>query len=211
MPNLTVSIVHGHTLVRAGIRALLEQIEGIEVVAEAKDVVGLLPLLGRTKPGIVLLADPTAETNEFNVFEKIAREFPNVRVIVLTAHETSEYATWILRQGAAGCLPLSAASSELEQAIAIVARGDTYIWPEVSKESVEPPTERESLAKLSPRQREVLTLIADGYTTKQIARVLDISTKTVESHRAQLMERLNIHDVAGLVRFAIKMGLIRID
>jgi DNA-binding NarL/FixJ family response regulator len=136
-------------------------------------------------------------------------------VIVLTVHEAGEYAIRALREGAAGFLPKSAASIELEQAIQTVISGEIYISPEMSKKTVidvgTGTTKRELLDTLSPRQREVLRLIAEGRTTKQIAAEFGISVKTVETHRAQLMERLNIRDVAGLVRYAILVGLIDVE
>src|SRR5205085_6158110 len=120
-----------------------------------------------------------------------------------------------LREGAAGFLPKSAASAELEEAIQTVIRGEVYISPETSKKTLleigKGATKRELLATLSPRQREVLRLIAEGLTTKQIGQQLEISVKTVETHRAQLMERLDIHDVAGLVRYALLLGLIQVE
>jgi DNA-binding NarL/FixJ family response regulator len=149
------------------------------------------------------------------VLEHVAKKFPTVRVIVLTVHEAGEYAIRALREGASGFLPKSAASTELEQAIQTVMKGDVYISPETSRKTLleygKGVSKRDQLATLSPRQREVLQLIAEGKTTKQIAQLLDISVKTVETHRAQLMERLNIHDVAGLVRYAIIVGLIEVE
>jgi DNA-binding NarL/FixJ family response regulator len=149
------------------------------------------------------------------VLAQQAKEFPGVRVIVLTVHEAEAYAIRALRHGAAGFLLKSAASVELEQAIETVTRGETYVSPELSKKSLleygKASTDRARLDSLSPRQREILKLVADGLSTKEIAGHLNISGKTVETHRAQLMERLNIHDVAGLVRFAIKMGLVDVE
>jgi DNA-binding NarL/FixJ family response regulator len=151
----------------------------------------------------------------FEVLDQITKKHPDIRVIVLTVHEAGEYAIRALREGAAGFLPKSSASTELEQAIQTVVRGDTYISPETSQKTLleygKGVTKRDLLATLSPRQREVLRLIAEGRTTKQIAQVLEISVKTVETHRAQLMERLGIHDVAGLVRYAIIVGLIEVE
>jgi DNA-binding NarL/FixJ family response regulator len=153
--------------------------------------------------------------NGFDVLDQLTKLYPEIRVIVLTVHEAAEYAIRALREGAAGFLPKSAASTELEQAIQTVVRGEIYISPETSRRTLleigRGTTKRDQLATLSPRQREVLRLIAEGRTTKQIAQVLEISVKTVETHRAQLMERLGIHDVAGLVRYAIIVGLIEVE
>ena len=151
----------------------------------------------------------------FEVLAHVKKTFPEIRVIVLTVHEAGEYAIRALREGAAGFLPKSAASTELEQAIQTVIGGEVYISPEMSRKTMlevgKGTTKRELLDTLSPRQREVLRLIAEGRTTKQIAQELGISVKTVETHRAQLMDRLGIRDVAGLVRYAILVGLIDVE
>jgi DNA-binding NarL/FixJ family response regulator len=215
MTPIRILLADDHALVRAGIRALAERIEGVEVVAEAGNGAEALKLIKELKPDLVLLDISMPETSGFEVLAQQATEFPEVRVIVLTVHEAEAYAIRALRQGAAGFLLKSAASVELEAAIKTVARGQTYVSPELSKRSLleygKASTERARLDTLSPRQHEILKLVADGRNTKEIAGLLRISAKTVETHRAQLMERLNIHDVAGLVRFAIKMGLVDVE
>jgi RNA polymerase sigma factor (sigma-70 family) len=214
MKPIRVLIADDHALVRAGIRALVERIEGVVVVGEAGKGSEALNLVEELKPNLMLLDITMPEGGGFDVLEHVTRNFPDVRVIVLTVHEAGEYAIRALRQGAAGFLPKSAASTELEQAIQTVIRGERYISPETSRKTLleyGKSTKRDLLATLSPRQREVLRLIAEGRTTKQIAQLLEISVKTVETHRAQLMERLDIHDVAGLVRYAIIVGLIEVE
>jgi DNA-binding NarL/FixJ family response regulator len=215
MTPTRVLLADDHALVRAGIRALAERIEGVEVVAEAGNVAEALKLIKELNPDLVLLDISMPETSGFEVLAQQAKEFPEVRVIILTVHEAEAYAIRALRQGAAGFLLKSAASVELEAAIKTVTRGQTYVSPELSKRSLleygKASTDRARLDTLSPRQREILKLVADGLNTKEIAGHLRISAKTVETHRAQLMERLNIHDVAGLVRFAIKMGLVDVE
>lgn len=208
-------IADDHALVRAGIRALVEKIDGVTVVAEAGQVSEALRLISELKPDLILLDITMPDGNGFDVLERVAKESSDTRVIVLTVHDAAEYALRALREGAAGFLPKSAASVELEQAIQTVMRGEVYISAETSKKTLleygKGASKGDLLAALSPRQREVLRLIAEGRTTKQIAQALGISVKTVESHRTQLMERLDIHDVASLVRFAIKMGLVSIE
>jgi DNA-binding NarL/FixJ family response regulator len=209
-----VLIADDHALVRAGIRALAERIEGVEVVAEAGNGAEALRLIKDLKPDLVLLDISMPETSGFDVLAK-AKEFPEVRVIVLTVHEAEAYAIRALREGASGFLLKSAASEELGEAIAAVSRGETYVSPELPTRSLleygKASTDRAKLDKLSPRQLEILKLIAEGLGTKEKARRLNISAKTVETHRAELMQRLDIHDVAGLVRFAIKMGLVDVE
>ena len=215
MKPIRVLIADDHALVRAGIRALVEKIEGIVVVAEAGTGNEALDLVRELKPNLMLLDITMPEGGGFEVLEYVTRQYPEIRVIVLTVHEAGEYAIRALREGAAGFLPKSAASAELEQAIQTVLRGEPYISPETSRKNLldnaRGTSKRELFATLSPRQREVLRLIAEGRTTKQIAQELEISVKTVETHRAQLMERLGIHDVAGLVRYAIIVGLIAVE
>jgi len=205
-----------HALVRAGIRALLNTIEGVEVVAEAGDGREALQLIRKLRPDIVLLDITLPDLNGLEVLKESKKDFPDLRVIILTVHEAGEYAMQALRAGAAGYLPKSAAANELQVAMRIVGRGEIYVSGEVSRKTLlefsqgmTEPTQ--VLARLTPRQREILTLIAEGHSTKDIGHRLNISVKTVESHRAQLMERLDIHDVAGLVRYAIKKGLVKVE
>jgi DNA-binding NarL/FixJ family response regulator len=215
MKAIRVLIADDHALVRAGIRALVEKIEGVVVVGEAGKGKEALELVKELKPNLILLDITMPDGGGFEVLDHVIKNFPEIRVIVLTVHEAGEYAIRALREGAAGFLPKSAASTELEQAIQTVIRGEVYISPETSRKTLigigKGTTKRDLLATLSPRQREVLRLIAEGRTTKQIAQVLEISVKTVETHRSQLMERLDIHDVAGLVRYAIIVGLIEVE
>jgi RNA polymerase sigma factor (sigma-70 family) len=215
MSPIRVLIADDHALVRAGIRALVERIDGVVVVGEAGKGSEALDLVRQLAPDLILLDITMPDGNGFEVLDQVTKLYPEIRVIVLTVHEAGEYALRAVREGAAGYLPKSAASIELEQAIQTVIRGERYISPETAQNTIfevtNRATKRDLLATLSPRQREVLRLIAEGKTTKQIAQVLEISVKTVETHRAQLMERLGIHDVAGLVRYAIIVGLIEVE
>ncbi|HSE15455.1 MAG TPA: response regulator transcription factor [Pyrinomonadaceae bacterium] len=215
MNPIRVLIVDDHALVRGGIRALVEKIEGMKVIGEAGTGSEALELVKQLNPDLMLLDITMPEKGGFEVLDQVTKKYPEIRVIVLTVHEAAEYAIRALREKAAGFLPKSAAPTELEQAIQTVIRGETYISPETSQKALleygKGTTKQDLLATLSPRQREVLRLIAEGKTTKQIAQVLEISVKTVETHRAQLMERLGIHDVAGLVRYAILVGLIEVE
>ena len=219
MPNqakpIRVLLIDDHALVRAGIRALIGQLEEVEVAGEAAGGREALRLIEELEPDIVLMDIAAPGMSGLEVLTESAKRFPHVRLIVLAVHEAGEYALGALRAGAAGYLPKSAASNELKEAIETVARGEIYVSSDIAKKTVleharESQDER-SLEKLTPRQREILTLMAEGNSTREIARRLKISVKTVESHRAQLMERLNIHGVAGLVRFAIRLGLIKVE
>jgi DNA-binding NarL/FixJ family response regulator len=212
--------VDDHGLVRAGIRALLESLDGIQVLEEADDGREALRLIELQRPDIVLMDIAMSGLNGLEATKRIKRDFPNTRVIILSMHANEEYVLQSLRAGAAGYLLKDAGTVELEIAIKAVAGGETYLSPPVSKHVISDYVRRMSageqetqstLDRLTLRQREILQLIAEGQTTQEIARLLNIGVKTVETHRMQLMERLDIHDVAGLVRYAIRVGLISAD
>lgn len=216
MSQIRVLLVEDHGLVRAGIRALLRTLEGIDVVAEANDGREAMRLIQRHQPNVVLMDITMPGLNGLEAAARTSKEYPGARLIMLSMHANEEYVRQALRAGAAGYLLKGADISELEFAIRSVARGETYLTPAVSKQVVQQYLSGEEgksdqLAELTSRQREILQLIAEGRTTKGIAQVLNLSVKTVESHRAQVMERLKIHDVAGLVRYAIRAGLVSSD
>lgn len=211
-----ILIADDHALVRAGIRALLERLPGVQVLAEASNGFELLHLVEQHEPHLVLMDIAMPGLNGLEATRALAKKHPEVQVIILSIYSDEEHVHQALRAGAAGYLVKGAALEELELAIRAVAHGETYLSPPISKSVISDYIRRTNAElpsgdKLSPRQTEILRLIAEGKTTKQIALDLNISVKTVESHRAQLMERLNIHDVAGLVRYAIKTGLVEVE
>jgi DNA-binding NarL/FixJ family response regulator len=213
MTMIRVLLTEDHTIVRAGIRALLENLEGVEVVGEAGDGREALRLVEIHQPDIVLMDIAMSGLNGLEATMRMSKEFPDVRVIILSMHASEEYVLQALRAGASGYLLKDAGTAELELAIRSVGRDETYLSPAVSKHVVADYVRRvggepSSLERLTRRQREILQLVAEGQSTQEIAQMLSISVKTVESHRAQLMERLDIHDVAGLVRYAIRVGLV---
>ena len=213
---IRVLLADNHTLVRAGLRALLQNIEGIQVVAEAGDGREALHLIAVHQPDLVLMDIAMPEMNGLEATAHVVKEFPQVRVIILSMHANEEYVLQALRTGAMGYVLKDAGLSELELAVRASVRGETYLSPAVSKHVVADyvrrvSSEPSSLEQLTSRQREILQLIAEGRTTKEIADLLYVSVKTVETHRLQLMKRLNIHDIAGLVRYAIRMGLVLPD
>jgi DNA-binding NarL/FixJ family response regulator len=216
MKPLRIVLADDHALVRAGISALLKQIPGVEVVAEAADGREALAQVKAHVPDLVLMDISMAGLNGLEAAARIGKDHPDVRVLILSAHANEDYVKQALRAGAAGYLLKHAAISELELAIQAVARGETYLSPAVSKHLIADYIRRvgeetNPLELLTPRQREILQLIAEGHSTKEIARILHVSAKTVETHRTQLMERLDIHDIAGLVRYAIRAGLAHLD
>ncbi len=215
MSPLRVVIAEDHALVRAGMRALLQKIEGIEVVSDVGDGWEAVKAVQTDMPDLVLMDIAMPGLNGLDATSRIVRESPTTRVILLSMHANEEYFQQALEVGASGYLLKGAELAELELALKTVARGETYLTPAVAKYAIKAYREKSDgpsgpLTKLSMRQREILQLIAEGQTTKDIAQRLNLSVKTVETHRSQLMERLDIHDVPGLVRFAMRVGLIQL-
>jgi DNA-binding NarL/FixJ family response regulator len=213
---IRVLLADDHTLVRAGIRGLLEGLEGVEVVGEAGDGPEAMSKADELRPDIVLLDVGMPGLNGLEVAGRIAALDAGIRVVILSMHTSEEYVLRALRAGCAGYLVKGSAVSELEIAVRAVVRGETYLSPVVSKRVVDDYVNRtggaaDPLDALTPRQREILQLVAEGNTSKDIARLLGLAFKTVETHRGQIMERLGVHDVAGLVRFAVRVGLVTPD
>jgi len=210
MSSLRVLLADDHALVRAGMRALLAELPGIEVVAETGDGREALRLVRERKPDIALLDISMPELNGLEVVGRIARDHPNTRAIILSMHGDDESVRRALVAGAAGYLLKNSDRRELELALRAVARGDTWLSPSLTKRVVATYMQGASPdAVLTPRQREVLQLVAEGHSNKEIASRLNVALKTVETHRTELMDRLGIHGVASLVRYAIQVGLVR--
>jgi len=213
MSQVRVLLADDHTLVRAGLRKLLESIAGMEVVGEAGDGLELLALAAQLQPQLVLMDIAMPGLNGLEATARVLKESPGIRVLILSMHQNEEYVRQALRHGAVAYLLKDAAPLELELALKAVLRGETYLSPAVSKGVVSDYVHRLRndvvvADPLTPRQREVLQLIAEGQSTKEIARRLDLSVKTVETHRSQLMKQLDIHEVTGLVRYAMRAGLV---
>lgn len=213
MKPIRVVLADDHALVRAGIRSLLKELAGVQVVGEATDGREAFQLAKKQRPDIVLMDIAMSGMNGLEAAQRILKAFPEVRVVILSMHANEEYVRQALRVGVSGYLIKDAATSELEIAVKAVSRGETYLSPAVAKHVIRKYKQRvagrvSAYDQLTPRQREILQLIAEGQTTKEIASILDISLKTAQTHRIQLMERLDIRDVAGLVRYAIRIGLI---
>ncbi len=203
-----------HSLVRASLRSLLTDNPSIEVVAEASDGRQAAELVGQHRPDLVLMDISMPGLNGLEATRQIVKAHPNVRVIVLSMHASDQHVLRALRAGASGYVLKGSLPRELELAIESVARGEIFLSPAISRHVIEVYLSQtagkgdDALEHLTPRQREILQLIAEGKSSKQIAQLLKASVKTIESHRASLMERLDIHDVAGLVRYAIRQGLV---
>ncbi len=216
MNPIRILIADDHTLVRAGFRSLLEKLDDCEVVAEAGDGRQVLRLVEQLRPDVVLMDVKMPSLNGLEATALITRDYPSVRVVILSMYTTEEYVIQALRAGASGYLLKDAATTELQLAVQAAVQDEMYLSPSISKRVLQDYIQLVGsgggmLDALTARQREVLQLIAEGRTTKEIAQILHISVKTAESHRAQLMERLDIHDVTGLVRFAIRIGLVTLE
>ena len=213
-PLLRVLLADDHVLVRAGIHSLLNQLDGIDVVGEASNGREALELVEMHRPGIVLMDIDMPELNGLEATARIVSRFPSVRVIILSVHGTEEHVLQALRAGAAGYLLKNISPAELDQAIRSVNEGNNHITDSVAKHVVARLVEGAKVGspdRLTLRQREVLQLVAEGNTSKEIATKLGISAKTAESHRAEIMQTLGIHDTAGLVRYAIRLGIVSPD
>jgi DNA-binding NarL/FixJ family response regulator len=211
--SIRILLADDHTLVRAGIRSLLDSIEGVEVVAESGDGREALELIGKHRPDIALLDIAMPGLSGLEVAKRVEQASPKTRIIILSMHADATHVREALRSGVSGYLLKGAAVAELPLALKAVMRGDSYLTPKVSQQVVDgflrdTDADPGPLNGLTTRQREILQLIAEGKAMKEIAGILDISIKTVETHRLRLMERLDIHDVPGLVRFAIRAGLV---
>ncbi len=213
---IRVVLADDHALVRAGIRSLISAMPGVVVVDEARDGREAVAMVAEHLPDVLVLDITLPVLSGLHVLTRLGLDYPQVRVIMLSMHDNEEYVFHALRAGAAGYLLKDSSAGELEVAIRAVARGGSYLSPFVSRHVVADFVKRSAgeggtLERLTSRQREIAQLIAEGRTNAEIADVLSISVKTVEAHRSQLMDRLQIHDVAGIVRFAVRTGLIPPD
>ncbi len=210
--TIRLLLVEDFAIIRAGMCALLDGLPNVNVIASARNGREALALLEMHRPDIVLMDLELPHVNGRQATAAITREYPDIRVIILSMHTDQQSVVEALQAGAAGYLPKSAGDHELQQAIELVMQGQTYLSPHVSHHLInyirqdDEPEDEDSA--LTPRQIEILKLIANGRSTKEIAQELHISIKTVEAHRANIMERLDIRDVAGLVRYALKTGLV---
>jgi DNA-binding NarL/FixJ family response regulator len=215
MSTMRILIAEEHTLMRAGIRLLIAAVAGAEVVAETGDGREALRLIGEKRPDVALVSLSMPGLNGLDVAARARAESPTTRVLLVSMHDDDERVRRALLAGAAGYVPKNADRKELETALRTVARGDP--WPSPASRPIattnieeEWNTDEEPFDVLTPRQREVLQLIAEGLLSKEIAAQLGVSLKTVDTHRTELMRRLGIRGIAGLVRYAVRVGLVRL-
>lgn len=220
---LRILLAEDHGLVRAGIRSLLQDFPEYTVVGEAATGIEALQLIQSEKPDIVLIDIAMPELNGLEVLARRAREFPDTKVIILSMYSTAAYVVQARRSGASGYLLKGAAVSELDLALKAAARGGFFVSAGIAgsitnvlhdqnyKRAPNLSRKADPYETLTPRQRQVLQLIAEGYSTKAIAERMGISPKTAKTFRAQIMRQLDIHDVAGLVRYAVQVGIVKVD
>ncbi|MDB6060070.1 MAG: response regulator containing a CheY-like receiver domain and an DNA-binding domain [Verrucomicrobiaceae bacterium] len=209
-----VVLVDDHTLVRAGLRALIDDLAGYEVVGEGSDGAEALPLVLAQQADVLVMDISMPRVSGIDAMALVRAQLPRMPVIILSMHATRDYVLRAIRAGASAYLLKEAAENELELALNAVLSGQQYLSPKISSTVIDSLLQGEAQATsdtLTARQREVLRLLALGRGTKEIAFELELSAKTVESHRAQIMERLSIRDVAGLVVYAIQHGIINIE
>lgn len=212
----SVVLVEDHRLVRAGLRALISDLPAFEIVGEAGDGETGLELVRKLQPTVLVTDISMPRLGGLELIAAVRAASPHTRILVLSMYDSRDFVMQALRAGASGYLLKAAAESELDLALDAVTKGEQYLSPAVSSvvisQAIAPsPESVPPAAVLTPRQTEILRLIALGRATKQIAFDLDLSVKTVETHRAQIMERLGLRDVASLTLYAVRNGLIRLD
>jgi len=212
---MRILLADDHGLVRAGFRALLESVGEVTAIVEAADGRRALELISAEHPDVALLDIAMPGLSGLELAARAARETPPTRPIILSMHSSPSHVAQALRAGAVGYLLKDSAAEELGLALRAVMRGETYLSPAISRQVVDGFLGRGAAGSdavpgevLTPRQREILQLVAEGKSSKEVATLLDLSAKTVDAHRGQIMDRLGIHDLAGLVRYAIRVGLV---
>lgn len=216
IPKIRILVADDHTLLRNGIRALLEDEQDIAIVGEAEDGREAVRLANQLKPNVVLMDIAMPLLNGLEATRQIKREHPEINVLVLTMYDHEEYFRQILEVGASGYIIKRAAANELVAAIRTVHQGEAVLSPSITRLLLEDYLRRDASKEeadpnaLSPREREILQLIAEGKTSREIAEILSLSVKTVQSHRTSLMQKLDLHDRGELIKYAIQKKIIEL-
>jgi len=216
MAKIEVVVADDHAIVREGVRMILAREQDIEVVGEAGDGQQALDLVASLRPQVVIMDISMPGMGGIEATQRLKAKHPEVQVLALTMHEDETYVFQLLRAGAAGYVLKRAAAQDLVQGVRAAAKGEAFLYPSVARKvvedylkRVETGEERERYDGLTTREKEILTLIAQGLSNQQIAEKLYISIKTVQTHRAHILEKLGLHDRTELVRYAIRKGLIQ--
>ena len=215
--NSKILLADDHKIVRDGLCSLIQKSPGMEVVAEAADGRTAVKLARRLKPDVIIMDLNMPDLNGIDAARQIMTELPDTKIIVLSMHADKQFVLGALKAGASGYLLKDCAFEELARALQTVLKHQTYLSPDIAgtvvKDYLEQLVAADSagVAELTPREREVLQLIAEGRSTKETAARLNVSIKTVESHRRNIMEKLNIHSTAELTKYAIRTGLTSLD
>lgn len=216
MAKIRILLADDHTILREGIRSLLDDEPDMEVVGEAEDGMQAIKLANQLEPDVVIMDIAMPLLNGLEATRQIRRNHPQTKVLILTMHENEEYIRQVLASGAMGYILKDAAARELLDAIRAVHRGEAILSPAITRLVIEDYLRwgelqpQNDITNLSPRERQVLQLIAEGYTNKQIAEILSISIKTVQAHRASIMSKLDLHDRGELIKYAIQKKIIEI-
>lgn len=215
-PKIRILIADDHTLLRNGICALLQDEQDMVIVGEANDGREAVHLAGQLKPNVVLMDIAMPQLNGLEATRQIKREHPEINVLVLTMYDNEEYFREMLEVGASGYIIKRAAATELVSAIRAVYNGEAVLSPAITRLLLEDylnhdlRSEKDDPNALSAREREVLQLIAEGKTSREIAEILNLSVKTVQSHRTSLMQKLDLHDRGELIKYAIQKKIIEL-
>lgn len=216
MNKIRVLLADDHTILRDGIRALIDDQADIEVIGEAEDGLSTVKMVAKLIPDVVIMDIAMPMLNGIEATRQIQRDYPQVKVLILTMHENEEYIRQVLAAGALGYVLKDAAAHDLLGAIRAVHRGEAVLSPAITRLVIEDYLRWGDIRPadisdgLTPREREILQLIAEGYTNKEIAEILSLSVKTIQSHRSNLMSKLDLHDRGELIKYAIQKKIIDI-
>jgi two-component system response regulator NreC len=214
--RIRILVVDDHTIMRDGIRALLSLHDDIEVVGEASEGKEALEKAQELLPDVVIMDIAMSGMDGLEATRRIRKKHPKMKVLVLTQHDNKEYILSVIKAGASGYVPKRALGSELVSAIRAVQQGDSFLYPSAAAALIEDylqqaREEEEPYDQLTAREREILKLIAEGRTSREIADILFISLKTVLGHRSKIMEKLNLHNRTELIKYALRKGLVSLD
>ncbi|MFU8772756.1 MAG: response regulator [Anaerolineales bacterium] len=212
--NIRVMIVDDHTIVRSGVRLLLEAEEGIDVVAEALDGSQAVTLAESLQPDVILMDVSMPGMDGLEATRRIKALFPDIKVLVLTMHRSDEYFFEMLKAGASGYILKGAEASDLIKAVRVVSQGEVFLYPTMAEKLLKDYFQRaeggeDAQLSLSPREKEILSLLAEGYSNKEIAEKLVVSPSTIHSHRSKLMNKLGLSSRYELIQYARQHGLMR--